>query len=176
MAASFSDDGVEASLSSPKNVASPPGGIAEIFQRVPWRWLKPTSAGPNPSENVNTRTPAQRATRKWPSSWKNTTIVRTNRKGTAEPSRPRLNALKLWTKKSIIEFPHPAPQGPGPELSRMPLRQFEAIGRQPYFAQHGQQRLHRPLMSAGHGSRHEPSRPASPPPAGQSRRTGSCPR
>ena len=27
------------------------------------------------------RTPHQRATRKWPSSWKNTTIVRTNRNG-----------------------------------------------------------------------------------------------
>ena len=65
---SVSEDGVLASESSPKNLTYPPSGIADTFQRVPWRSLKPNSSGPKPSENVKTFTPAQRATRKWPSS------------------------------------------------------------------------------------------------------------
>ena len=35
--------------------------------------------GPNPSENVITRTPFQRASRKWPSSWMKTSTPSTNR-------------------------------------------------------------------------------------------------
>jgi hypothetical protein len=54
--------------------------MAASFQRVPCRSLKPISSGPKPIENTSTRTPHIRATRKWPSSWKNTTMVRTNRK------------------------------------------------------------------------------------------------
>ena len=53
--------GTLAALSSPKNLTKPPSGIAEIFQRVPCRSLKPTISGPNPIENTRTRTPHQRA-------------------------------------------------------------------------------------------------------------------
>src|SRR5215203_1973222 len=36
--------------------------------------------GPNPSENVRTRTPIRRAIRKWPSSWTKISTPRTNKK------------------------------------------------------------------------------------------------
>ena len=39
--------------------------------------------------------PHQRATRKWPSSWKKTTMVRTNRNGMMYPVKPPPNALIL---------------------------------------------------------------------------------
>ncbi len=44
--------------------------MADSFQRVPWRSLKPTISGPKPTENVKTLMPTRRATQKWPSSWK----------------------------------------------------------------------------------------------------------
>ena len=37
------------------------------------------SFGPKPSENVSTRTPFHRASRKWPSSWMKTSTPRTNK-------------------------------------------------------------------------------------------------
>src|SRR3954447_1716010 len=88
--------------------------MAEIFQRVPWRSLNPASSGPKPSENVNTFTPAQRATRKCPSSWKKTTIVSTNKKGMMYPMNPWLNVLKLCRKRSAIQFPSHRAKGPVP--------------------------------------------------------------
>src|SRR5262245_55648905 len=42
------------------------------------------SFGPKPSENVSTRTPCQRATMKWPSSWTKTSTPRTNKNGSSE--------------------------------------------------------------------------------------------
>ena len=73
--------GLLAAVQGGVNIAGWHGGMADSFQRVPWRSLKPNSSGPNPIEKTRTRTPFQRATRKWPSSWKNTTTVSTNRKG-----------------------------------------------------------------------------------------------
>jgi len=68
MAAKRALSGTLAAFSSPKNFTKPPSGIADIFQRVPCRSLNPISSGPKPIENTKTRTPHQRATRKWPSS------------------------------------------------------------------------------------------------------------
>ena len=72
-------------------------GRPTLFHRVPWRLSKPSSSGPNPMENVRTRTPYQRATRKWPNSWKNTTIVNTNKKGMTSPDASPDSALAPHT-------------------------------------------------------------------------------
>ena len=100
--------------------------MAEIFQRVPWRSLKPNSSGPKPIENTSTRTPHQRATRKWPSSWKNTTIVSTNRNGSSQPVTPPPHKLKLLEETHEPMNPSPHGQSLAATLSRMPLRQFRA--------------------------------------------------
>src|SRR6185437_6881709 len=55
-------------------------GSQLTFQRVPRRSFQPKISLPKPTEKTSTFTPKARATRKWPSSWKNTTRVITNRK------------------------------------------------------------------------------------------------
>ncbi len=62
-------------------------------------------------ENTSTLTPYQRATRKWPSSWKNTTTVSTNRNGISVPSTPEPSML-IPDKK--IETHQPGPRVPSP--------------------------------------------------------------
>src|ERR1700744_465881 len=49
-------------------------------QRVPRLSFQPKISLPKPTEKTSTFTPKARATRKWPSSWKNTTRVMTNKK------------------------------------------------------------------------------------------------
>src|SRR5262245_51926663 len=82
--------------------------MAEIFQRVP-RWSsKPNSSGPKPIENTRTRTPHQRATRKWPSSWKKTTTLKTKRIG-----RPNQQVtIGFRTLKSMINYVPTRPVSP----------------------------------------------------------------
>src|SRR5581483_2135782 len=55
-------------------------GSQLTFQRVPRLSVQPKISLPKPTEKTSTFTPKARATRKWPSSWKNTTKVMTNRK------------------------------------------------------------------------------------------------
>src|ERR1700761_8895471 len=55
-------------------------GSQLTFQRVPRLSFQPKISLPKPTEKTSTFTPKARATRKWPSSWKNTTRVMTNRK------------------------------------------------------------------------------------------------
>ena len=51
-------------------------GSQQTFQRVPCLSFQPKISRPKPIENTSTATPHQRATRKWPSSWMKTIIVR----------------------------------------------------------------------------------------------------
>src|SRR5262245_31778889 len=118
IAASAAWSGTLAALSSPKNFTYPPSGIAESCHRVPRRSLKPKSSGPNPMEKTKTLTPHQRAIRKCPSSWKNTTRVRTNRKGIRYPSTPPPSALIPDRKSKFMRPQSP----PSPESPSEPVR------------------------------------------------------
>ena len=102
--------------------------MAASFQRVPWRSLKPNSSGPNPMEKTSTRTPHQRATRKWPSSWKNTTIVKNEQeRDRSSPSAPATPEHRTVDKVHIPRSRLPcSPARAG--FPRMPLRQFRARG------------------------------------------------
>src|SRR3954447_1398619 len=60
---------------------------------------------------------------------------------------------------------------PCPQPSRMPLRQFEARGRQLYFSHYGQRRLHHRLRSRDSSFPTLSSRSRSLRPASRSRRT-----
>src|SRR5262245_37376548 len=81
-------------------------------------------------------------------------------------------AQRIETIQKKVRHPVPLDEGrrPLPQSSRMPLRQFEAIGRQPYFSQYGQWKSRRPPRSAAPDSRCESSRSASPRPSARYRR------
>src|SRR3954449_663011 len=66
--------------------------------------------------------------------------------------------IETMQKKLSHSIPLDASRWLRPQPSRMPLRQFEAIGRQLYFAHYGQRKSHRPLRSGLPGSRRESSR------------------
>src|SRR5262245_28505748 len=89
MRESASRDGALALFSSSMNLTYPPSGTQATRQRVPCRSQKPKISRPKPIEKALTRTPHQRATRKWPSSWMKTTTVRTNKKGTRTARKPQ---------------------------------------------------------------------------------------
>src|SRR5262249_31192869 len=82
-------------------------------------------------------------------------------------------AYRIETMQKKLNHPNPLTRSLKlrPQPSRMPLRQFEARGWQPYFVQYGQQRWRRRRTKAAPDSRTE-SRPRwSPPPAARWRRT-----
>src|SRR6266853_7039573 len=58
-------------------------------------------------------------------------------------------AQRIETMQKKLRHPIPLDQGqrPCPQPSRMPLRQFEAIGRQLYFSRYGQWKSRRPPTS-----------------------------
>src|SRR5581483_12414261 len=58
--------------------------------------LKLKSLGPKPSENVSTRTPCHRATRKCPNSCTNTSTPRTNKKGKIENMKTSGASPDAW--------------------------------------------------------------------------------
>src|SRR5262245_64071143 len=92
-------------------------------------------------EKTTTLTPHQRAIRKCPSSWKNTTRVRTNKKGIRYPSTPPPSAL-IPDRKSKFMRPQSPPRHESPirtSPSTTPLRQFRARGRAPTILYYGQQ-------------------------------------
>ena len=60
------------------------------------------SFGPNPSENVRTRTPYQRATRKCPSSCTKIRTPRTNRNASGVWSRARISDIQLYDRSVPI--------------------------------------------------------------------------
>ena len=109
----------------------------ESFQRVPCRSLKPNSSGPKPIEKAFTPTPHQRPTRKWPSSWTKTTMVRTNRKG--------MTAAEDRGGRPCVRKPYSL--RPGRDRSAHPYRSdgqpTQTSGRSP-LSHHGDQSDHRP--------------------------------
>ncbi len=75
--------------------------------------------GPNPSENVITRTPFQRASRKWPSSWMKTSTPRTNRNDQLNVSSCRDNRqLLILTLSGQLGRVHPGPRVDPPHLGQ----------------------------------------------------------
>src|SRR5436309_9622968 len=82
-------------------------------------------------------------------------------------------AQRTETVQKKIGHSLPLTQGrrPCPQPSRMPLRQFEARGRQLYFSHYGQRRLHHRLRSTGSSFPTLSSRSTSPRPVLRSRRT-----
>src|SRR5881394_3679108 len=66
--------------------------------------------------------------------------------------------IETMQKKLGHSIPLDASQWLRPQPSRMPLRQFEAIGRQLYFAHYGQRKSHHPLTPTARDSRRESSR------------------
>src|SRR3954467_14894361 len=84
---------------------------------------------------------------------------------TDEPMTQRIETMKKKLRHSI---PLDASRWLRPQPSRMPLRQFEAIGRQLYFSHYGQRKSHHPLSSKAPGSRSGPSRSWWLPPGGRS--------
>src|SRR2546423_15568916 len=74
---------------------------------------------------------------------------------TDEPMAQRIETMQ---KKLSHPIPLDAGHWPRPQPSRMPLRQFEAIGRQLYFAQHGQWKSRHPPTSVARDFPSESSR------------------
>ena len=64
-----------------------------------------SSFGPKPSEKVITRTPFQRQSRKWPSSWMNTSTPSTNR-----------NASNVVIASLILALAPARPRAAGPRI------------------------------------------------------------
>src|SRR5690349_18114075 len=66
-------------------------------------------------------------------------------------------AYRIETVQKKLNHPNPLTRGvqPRPQPTRMPLRQFEARGWQPYFARYGQRRWRRRRRSRAPGSRSE---------------------
>src|SRR5258707_8833770 len=86
------------------------------------------------------------------------------------PNEPMAQRIETMQKKLGHPIPLNQSRRPCPQPSRMPLRQFEAIGWQLYFARYGQRRWHRPQTSAARDCPSVSRRPASLRPAAQSRR------
>ena len=119
--------------------------MAESFQRVPWRSLKPTISGPKPTEKVSTRTPHQRATRKWPSSWKKHDNAQSEQKrddpagpsGAPEPKiTENVHFGPVPTRSAELRQDQPCPR----PTARMTLRLFRARGHGPTILPYGQRR------------------------------------
>src|ERR1700729_3066253 len=76
-------------------------------------------------------------------------------------------AQRIETMMKNIGHPIPLSQSrrPRPQPTRMPLRQFEARGRPPYFAHYGQRQWRRRPRSKAPDCRSESRHRLSPPPA-----------
>src|ERR1700730_2530545 len=76
-------------------------------------------------------------------------------KGNDVPDEPMAQRIETMQEKLGHPIPLNQSRKPCPQRSKMPLRQFEAIGWQLYFARYGQRRWHRPRTSMAPNCRSE---------------------